>query len=100
RGRGPARGDRRLAEEPHTTWPISDAELASWAGSFERMTPTELDGSEPVPDPPTGFAAWAAWRADRWPARIDRGPAPRAMVSRPQRAPDASRGPARLDRPA
>lgn len=51
--------DRRHAEEPHTTWPISDAELASWADSFRRPTSAELDGSQPVPDPPVGFTCWA-----------------------------------------
>ena len=69
--------DRRLAEEPHTTWPISDAELASWAAIFERPSPGELDGSEPVPDPPEGFTSWVAWREDRWPVQIDGDPAPR-----------------------
>lgn len=62
--------DKRLAEEPHTTWPISEAELASWAGVFQRPTPEEVDGSEPIPAPPAGFADWDAWRADRWPPAI------------------------------
>lgn len=63
--------DRRLAEEPHTTWPISEAELASWADVFQRPTSAEVDGGEPIPDPPAGSADWDAWRAERWPARID-----------------------------
>lgn len=62
---------RRLAEEPHTTWPISEAELASWADVFQRPTPEEVDGSEPIPAPPADFADWDAWRADRWPPAID-----------------------------
>ena len=62
--------DRRLAEEPHTTWPISEAELASWADVFQRPAPEEVDGSEPIPAPPTGFADWGAWREDRWPPAI------------------------------
>lgn len=62
--------DRRLAEEPHTTWPISEAELASWADIFQRPTPEEVDGSEPIPAPPEGFTSWDAWRADRWPPAI------------------------------
>src|SRR6476661_8135000 len=40
--------DRRQAEAPHTTWPMSDAELAEWAGAFEAPTPGELAGTEPV----------------------------------------------------
>jgi len=62
--------DRRLAEQPHTTWPISEAQLASWADIFQRPTPAEVDGSEPIPEPPEGFASWDVWRADRWPAAI------------------------------
>ena len=62
--------DRRLAEEPHTTWPISEAELASWADIFQRPAEAEVDGSEPIPAPPSGFPDWDAWRADRWPPAI------------------------------
>lgn len=62
--------DRRLAEEPHTTWPISEAELASWSDIFQRPAPEEVDGSERLDDPPEGFASWDAWRTDRWPASI------------------------------
>ena len=46
------------------------AELASWADVFQRPAPEEVDGSEPIPDPPTGFADWDAWREDRWPPAI------------------------------
>src|SRR6478609_1056880 len=40
--------DRRQARAPHTTWPMSDAELAEWAGAIDIPTPGELDGSEPI----------------------------------------------------
>lgn len=63
--------DRRHAEEPHTTWHMSDEELASWARAFEVPTAGELDGSEPVDPPPPGFASWDAWRTHRWPAAVD-----------------------------
>ncbi|NYJ07928.1 AAA family ATPase [Petropleomorpha daqingensis] len=73
---GPAeqrrRLDRRQAEAPHTTWPMSDEELAAWAARFEIPTSGELDGSEPVDDPPAGFATWDEWRADRWPSSVSR----------------------------
>lgn len=36
--------DQRLADAPHTTWPISDAEVATWTRSFEVPTAGELDG--------------------------------------------------------
>ena len=62
--------DRRQAEEPHTTWHMSDEELATWAAIMSIPTPGELDGSEPVDDPPAGFATWDEWREHRWPASI------------------------------
>ncbi|MEV0002911.1 ATP-binding protein [Micromonospora sp. NPDC050980] len=61
---------RRQAETPHTTWPMSDQELAEWAATFEVPTPGELDGSEPVDDPPAGFATWQQWRVHRWPPSV------------------------------
>jgi predicted kinase len=48
--------DRRQAEAPHTTWPMSDRELAGWAASIDIPTPGELDGSEVIDDPSAGFA--------------------------------------------
>ena len=62
--------DRRRAEAPHATWTMTDAELAGWAEVIEVPTPGEVDGTEPVDDPPPGFASWDQWRADRWPPRL------------------------------
>jgi predicted kinase len=62
--------DRRQAEAPHTTWPMSDEELAAWAAAIDIPTPGELDGSEPIDDPPDGFATWHAWRDHRWPPSV------------------------------
>jgi predicted kinase len=62
--------DRRQAETPHITWPISDEELAEWAAIITVPTPGELDGSEPVGDPPVGFASWRDWMTDRWPPTL------------------------------
>lgn len=62
--------DLRQAEAPHTTWPMSDEELAAWAAIIEIPTPTELDGSEPIDDPPAGFATWDGWREQRWPPSV------------------------------
>jgi predicted kinase len=71
---GPAeqrrRLDQRQADAPHATWPMSDAELASWAASIEVPTPGELDGSEAIDDPPAGFATWHEWRTHRWPPSV------------------------------
>ena len=61
--------DRRQAEAPHTTWPMTDAELTGWAARFDVPTPGELDGTEPVGDPPVG-ATWAEWRRHRWPGSV------------------------------
>lgn len=62
--------DHRQAEAPHTTWPMSDEELAEWAARIDVPTPGELDGSEPVGEPPAGFSTWDEWRAHWWPARV------------------------------
>ena len=61
------RVDRRLAETPHETWPMSDEQLAAYAATFEIPTAGELDGSEPIDQPPAGFASWDEWREYRWP---------------------------------
>jgi predicted kinase len=62
--------DRRHAEEPHTTWHMSDEKLTEWAAVISVPTPGELDGTEPVDDPPDEFATWDEWRAHRWPASV------------------------------
>ena len=62
--------DQRQADEPHTTWPISDTELAGWVEVMDVPTSGEVDGSEPIDNPPRGFGSWDEWRAVRWPATI------------------------------
>ncbi len=62
--------DRRQVQEPHTTWHMSDEELAQWAAIISIPTQEEREGSEPVDDPPAGFATWDEWRKHRWPASI------------------------------
>ncbi|WP_327039786.1 ATP-binding protein [Micromonospora maris] len=64
------RRDRRQAAAPHTTWPMSDRDLAEWAERFDIPTPGELDGSEPVDNPPAGFTTWDGWRRHRWPSTV------------------------------
>lgn len=67
--------DQRQADEPHTTWPISDEELLGWVDVMQIPTQGEVDGSEPIDDPPAGFESWDDWRGDRWPHRLhDRFP--------------------------
>jgi len=62
--------DQRLAEAPHETWPISEQELTAWASKFDIPTSAELDGSEPIGDPPNGFATWSEWTEYRWPPSV------------------------------
>jgi predicted kinase len=62
--------DQRLAQAPHETWPMSSEELAEWAVKFEIPTVAELDGSEPVGEPPDGFANWGDWSRHRWPPTV------------------------------
>ena len=64
------RADQRQAEAPHTTWPMSDEELTEWAAKIEIPTRGELDGTEPIGNPPPGFPTWDAWRAHRWPPAV------------------------------
>jgi predicted kinase len=70
----PAEQRRRLAqrqaEAPHTSWPMSEEELAGWAATIEVPTPGELDGREPIDDPPAGFTTWTEWRTHRWPPSV------------------------------
>lgn len=62
--------DQRLAEAPHDTWPMSDQELTEWTSKFDVPTSAELDGSEPIGDPPSGSATWRAWSESRWPPSV------------------------------
>lgn len=61
---------QRLAEAPHETWPISDEELVEFAAKFDVPSAAELDGSEPVGQPPDGFANWGEWIRHRWPPSV------------------------------
>jgi predicted kinase len=61
---------QRLVDEPHTTWHMSDTELVEWASIIDIPTAGELDGSEPIDDPPAGFATWGEWRGHRWPPSV------------------------------
>ncbi len=59
----------RLAD-PHATWPMSEEELTGWAARFDEPTQGELDGTEPIPPPPSGFTSWLEWLKWRWPERV------------------------------
>jgi len=61
---------QRQAEAPDTSWLMSDEELLEWAANIDIPTPGELEGSEPIDDPPDGFTTWDEWRGDRWPPSV------------------------------
>ncbi len=61
---------RRQADEPRTTWQMSDEELGTWAGLISIPMLGELDGTGAIDDPPEGFATWGDWRRHRWPPSI------------------------------
>lgn len=68
--------ERRQAEDAHTTWSMSDEELAAYDAAFTAPTDGEVDGSEPVGEPPVGFPTWDAWRRHRWPPSVASGVSP------------------------
>ncbi|HEX8082312.1 MAG TPA: hypothetical protein VF557_19040 [Jatrophihabitans sp.] len=49
---------------------MSDHELVEWAAKIDIPTPGELDGSEPIGEPPVGFATWREWTVYRWPPAL------------------------------
>lgn len=65
-----ARLEKRLEESPGSSWPMSDEQLATYAGSFEIPTSGEVDGSEPIDPAPPGFASWQEWISRRWPSQV------------------------------
>jgi predicted kinase len=65
-----SRLDQRRTEAPNATWDMSDEELLEWVGKIDIPTSGELDGSEPLDDPPAGFTTWDEWRVDRWPPSV------------------------------
>jgi predicted kinase len=65
-----SRLDQRQVQAPQTSWAMSETELVDWAAMINIPTPGELDGSEPIDDPPAGYATWGEWRGYRWPPSV------------------------------
>ncbi|GAA2484121.1 AAA family ATPase [Winogradskya humida] len=63
-----ARVAHRQATAPHTTFPMSDADLVTWRAQFQAPDDAELDSTSPVPGPPPGWSGWPQWATDRWPS--------------------------------
>ncbi|MGK5685255.1 AAA family ATPase [Actinoplanes sp. URMC 104] len=70
-----ARIARRQATAPHTTFPMTVADLRRWRGQFEPPDAAELRGSV-IPDPPAGRPGWHEWAAERWPSLAATPPPP------------------------
>ncbi|WP_123605596.1 ATP-binding protein [Micromonospora sp. Llam0] len=68
RGSQRARIAHRQATAPHTTFPMSDADLEGWRKQFQAPDADELPGDLAIPGPPPGWAGWAEWATDRWPS--------------------------------
>nr|WP_236714581.1 ATP-binding protein [Nonomuraea pusilla] len=62
-----ARIAHRQATAPHTTFPMSEADLDEWRERFQAPDAAELGGGD-IPGPPAGWPGWPEWAADRWPS--------------------------------
>lgn len=61
-----ARVAQRQVVAPHTTFPMTEADLDAWRTQFEAPDTAELSGGD-QPGPPPGWPSWPEWAADRWP---------------------------------
>jgi len=57
----------RQATAPHTTFPMTEADIDEWRKLFQAPGAAELRGRT-IPDPPPGWPGWPEWAADRWPS--------------------------------
>lgn len=62
-----ARIAHRQASAPHTTFPMTEADIGSWRTQFQVPDAAELEGGT-IPEPPSGWSTWPDWAADRWPS--------------------------------
>ena len=62
-----ARIAHRQATAPHTTFPMTEAEIDGWRAQFEAPDDAELGGGD-IPGPPAEWPGWPEWAADRWPS--------------------------------
>jgi predicted kinase len=62
-----ARIAHRQATAPHTTFPMTEADIDKWREQFQAPDAAELsDGN--VPGPPPEWPGWQEWAAHRWPS--------------------------------
>ncbi|WP_327104445.1 AAA family ATPase [Nonomuraea glycinis] len=62
-----ARIAHRQATAPHTTFPMSEADIDAWRKRFQAPDAAELGGGD-IPGPPPGWLGWPEWAGDRWPS--------------------------------
>ncbi|MGR6917993.1 AAA family ATPase [[Actinomadura] parvosata] len=62
-----ARIAHRRATAPHTTFPMSEADIDTWRKQFQAPDAAELGGGD-IPGPPPEWPNWPQWAADRWPS--------------------------------
>lgn len=56
----------RQSTAPHTTFPMSEADVDTWRTQFQPPDTAELTGAD-IPAPPPGWPGWPQWAAARWP---------------------------------
>jgi predicted kinase len=78
-----ARVALREASVPHTTFPMTEADLVAWRKQFEAPDADELSGGASVPEPPPGWSDWSGWAAHRWPSFVPHDPGARTQNSLP-----------------
>jgi predicted kinase len=60
----------RFASVPHTTFVMTETDLAQWRSQFQE--PDERELLSPGPGPlPADFESWEAWTSSRWPTALD-----------------------------
>jgi predicted kinase len=63
-----ARIAHRQATAPHTTFPMTEADIDKWREQFQAPDAAELSDGETIPEPPPGWPGWPEWAAHRWPS--------------------------------
>lgn len=66
-----ARAGRRWEIAPHETFEMSANDHDRFLACYQ--PPTDVELGVDLPDPPSPFATWTAWAADRWPSLPDLG---------------------------
>ena len=61
--------NRRFATAPHSTFPMTEAELVGFRMIFQIPDAHELDGTTLDP-PPLGFDSWSMWAREWWPTSL------------------------------